>query len=308
MSVAKSWSKAIRKIVSFRTATLLILAAVLVIAPVFYKRIRKEKHVSVCFYGINRSLGNTYSSIRENILKPFWRSGYKVHLYYHTYNLTKLINRRSNENATISLLEYSLIGSPEGFRVTNQEEFLQRFELQQWIVRGTDPWNDDFQSMKNLAAQLNSISECYDLMAEKHVYSSQIFILLRPDMLYLNPIVVEDVERNLNDTSTWILPNFLNAQSYWNDRFIITNIGGLYPWCKRLHLGSVYAKEKSRSVHAESLVKFSADVFKINAEYIDMKMVRVRAGGHISSYSDKLLLEEWNLGAWIDHTCVGPCM
>lgn len=264
--------------------------------------------MGVAFFGINRSLQHTADSIRRHLLNPLILYGYQVDLYYHTYNLTSLQNARSNEiGVQIDPNGFRQLGEFTAFEISCQERFLQAFDLQSWIVNNIDPWNDGFSSLKNLACQLNSIERCCN-MIEESWEAYEFVIFARPDMVYFNSLDIKRVHELIEEQNIWILPSFENFPGRWNDRFIIARPASVGSWCHRVRFGHLFASALKKSVHAESLVKFVADLFGVKMRSVDLRMARVRATGRIDATFDQYWLAQWNLSSWFNHQCIGSCM
>lgn len=273
-------------------------------------RALREESVAVCFYGINRSLQHTAKSIHEHLLGPLRAAGYRLDLFYHTYNLSVLHSPRSMEvNVPIDPGGFRLLGPFKAFKVTSQEDFLARFDVQSWIVNHTDTWHDAFvlQSLRNLACQLNSIQTCCNLVQSARVqYSFVMFV--RPDMLYLNPLVPVRIRNLLREPRTWLIPDFANDRHRWNDRFVIATPENISPWCHRMDVAPRAVKETRATLHSESLVRAAAQYAGIKKETIDLRFVRVRAGGLINASYDVQWLVLWKMLHLIGYTCRGPCL
>lgn len=262
---------------------------------------------AVCFYGINRSLKHTASSIQMNLLDPITLAGYELDLFYHTYNLSVIDNPRSNEvHQKVDPSGFDMLGGYTGSHISSQEDFLATFNLRDWIVHGKDNWNDDFKSLKNLACQLNSIDSCCNLIdSSRERYEFVMFA--RPDLLYLNSINMSQIEAYLSSKEhAWILPDFQDLETFWNDRFVAASYDDIQPWCHRMHYAKDFVRDKDQTVHSEMLVKYVGETMGIQKRGIDLKVVRVRADGMINS--DGVWLEQWNMTELIEHRCDGPCL
>ena len=272
-----------------------------------YKRNGSSGRGAVCFYGINRSLKHTASSIQKNILNPITLAGYDRDLFYHTYNLSVIDNPRSKEvHQKVDPSGFDILGTYKGSAISSQEDFLASFNLDDWILNDEDNWNDDFKSLKNLACQLNSIESCCNLIdSSRERYKFVMFA--RPDLLYLNSINMGQIQTFLSSKErVWILPDFQERETFWNDRFVVASHDDIQPWCRRIRWGKDFVKDKNQTVHSEMLVKYVGETEGIQKRGIDLKVVRVRADGMINS--DGVWLKQWNLTEYIGHRCDGPCM
>ena len=262
---------------------------------------------AVCFYGINRSLKHTASSIQMNLLDPISLAGYDLDLFYHTYNLSVIDNPRSKEvRQKLDPSGFNILGSYVDSDITSQEDFMAMFDLRDWIMHDKDNWNDDFKSLKNLACQLNSIDSCCNLIdSSRQRYNFVMFA--RPDLLYLNSVNMSQIEAYLSSNErVWVLPEFQDLDTFWNDRFVVASHDDIQPWCHRMRYAKDFMREKNQTVHSEMLVKYVGETEGIQKRAIDLKVVRVRADGMINS--DDVWLEQWNMTELIGHRCNGPCI
>eukprot|EP00890_Picochlorum_soloecismus_P001529 jgi/Picsp_1/2377/NSC_05840-R1_hypothetical protein TR2A62_2237 [Thalassiobium sp. R2A62] len=129
----------------------------------------------------------------------------------------------------------------------------------------------------------------------------------RPDLLYLNSINMSRIEAYLSSKEhVWILPDFQDLETFWNDRFVVASYEDIQPWCHRMHYAKDFVRDKNQTVHSEMLVKYVGETMGIQKRGVDLKVVRVRADGVINS--DGVWLERWNKTELIGYKCKGPCM
>lgn len=166
--------------------------------------------IAICFYGLTRSLKYTLNSIKKNIFEVLSARGIDYDVYVHTYSLSVLTNSRSNEREVPLNPEEYLELSPVDARIEAQEivDTQMRHEM---YTRCGDPWNDNFQSMKNIVRAYNSMSQVVD-MVPSGKYTR--IMCIRPDCVYRMPFNVGWL-----NTNAVIVPDF----HHWggvNDRFL----------------------------------------------------------------------------------------
>lgn len=84
---------------------------------------RKATRVALLFFGVNRSLNYTLSSIQENVLHPLEEAGYQPTVFLHTYSEGSVaVDIKPNETESY---EWELL-EPFMSSVTNQTLFLEK--------------------------------------------------------------------------------------------------------------------------------------------------------------------------------------
>lgn len=148
--------------------------------------------VALCFLGLTRSLKHVYLSNATEVIQPLLDNGYHVDKFLHTYNLSRLSNERSKEiNIELEQLEYTLLKLLKQVAVSDQSQVLQRLNLTIWTAKVKEkthePWNDGFQSLKNLVCQLHSLEVVTKLWVDSGV-QYDLIVYSRSDVLYLSSI------------------------------------------------------------------------------------------------------------------------
>lgn len=146
-----------------------------------------HKRVALNFFGLTRSLTHTYPSIQQRLIRPILRAGYKVDIFLHTYNVSRLDNPWSLEHVWLNTTEWTLL-NPLDVLVTSQEQFLEANQdrIERCTATGNGwPTGKNFQTTYNLLCQLNSVYEVSRLWQKQHALTPyHAVIYARPDVIY----------------------------------------------------------------------------------------------------------------------------
>ena len=241
----------------------------------------KNNRVLICYFGLTRSLKYTISS-HKNIINTLKKSGMKVDIALHTYNLKELTNKRTNEkNCKLDTEEYKKL-NPKMYLITDQDEFLSEIKSNgffEYACSNGDPWNDEFKSLQNLFCQLNSLKLVTELWNE---YDYDVVMYLRPDLLY-NELDMNDIYKVISDDVILIRPYINN---WFDDRSAIGPPKLMKLYGKRYDYVKEYL-DKGKKLHSEEFMTYIVNN-KIRNYSHDMKLrgKRVRANGKVHE-SDK---------------------
>ena len=231
----------------------------------------------IMFFGLLRNLKVSLPTIRKNIFIELEKQGIEYDIYIHTYKINILNCPRTGEyNIKYDNNQISLFKHPSTkFILDDQDEIDKKLRFPE-ILAKTNPWPEDPSktTMKNLIRQYYSLKSVFEMVKnENKEYDGYLF--LRPDMLYLDPIIIN---QSMN------LPidkyNFYSAP--WdiyggvNDRFCLTSRYGAEIYASRLD--EVYDED---NIHSETFLK--KHLLKYNMKLFPLKLhaYRVRANGTI---------------------------
>ena len=232
--------------------------------------------VCICFFGLTRSLRYTIDSINKNIFKILEDNNIKYDIYLHTYNLEVLTNKRSNEfNCMLDTEEYKLLNAKE-FIIDSQDEFDKNFDYNS-VKKFGDYWGDNFSSLKNLIRQLNSLKKVFSLIENKNnEYDS--FIFIRPDLKIISKIDIGNILETKNE-NVIATCNFSKWRGL-NDRVAIGSYNSIKKYANRIDNIYEYMNENGK-LHAEKLLKFVMEKFKIKNIDLNLYFIRIRANNDI---------------------------
>jgi hypothetical protein len=236
--------------------------------------------VCICYFGLSRnalSFG-TLESIEENWMKPLNDMGIKPDIYLHTYNLQDLDLKRSNEKCDLNPNEWELL-NPNYFSITNQNEFDNSYDIGQIEAYG-DGWVADKHhgtQLPNLLRQFNSLKTVTGLLRRKY----DVYIYLRPDLLYLNPITPKIIQKVAKYSKPIIASPNWQLWDGLNDRFAVMNREAALLYGNRLDYVLDFCEEKG-PLHAETYLKWLMKKYKIRRIPLKIKAQRVRCDGSVN--------------------------
>lgn len=233
--------------------------------------------VSICFFGITRSLSHTIASIERNVIAPAQEQG-EVTLYAHFFRQHEIANARSAEQGQVDLYEHRLL-APDWLELEEPDTIQQQHDFEYFKQYG-DRWGDDFRSLRNLFHQLHSVRKVTKAaLADR----PDIVIFARPDLHYhdsLSPFIAKAIEAASRNESLVLIPNWQCKRVRLNDRFAICvgqDAAASYG-CRIDQLKS-FCHARNIAPQPESLVKCVLDGVGIPVSLIRARASRVRVDG-----------------------------
>lgn len=231
--------------------------------------------IAIAFFGLPRCTRICAPSIDKNIIEPLNRAG-DIKVIYHLYEQSNIINSRSRENSPLSIENYDYFKQFEGF-LSPPDIAINGNALQCWKKFG-DAFGDDFNSLKNLRNQLISLANVTQLV---EIYSPDIVLFVRPDLEYIDPISIRQIDFLANNPQACIIPNWQWWGGY-NDRFAICGKLSYSTYGLRLHNAIEYCETTQRPLHAERLLRFTLRKHSIPTYSMPHRANRVRVNGLIN--------------------------
>jgi len=233
------------------------------------------------FYGITRSLRHTAEAIRTGIYEPLHKSGFETPRAAH-FNLPETItNPRSGEFAVVpdrsesQLLELDLCWIEPQQNTAIDGEFSIARTL-------PDAFGDQYRSLSNLCHQLHSLRRLWSLLELLEVQDSDLVLLLRADLLYLDMLDPSShLTPLLNDQVDIIVPGW-QSWGGLNDRFAFCSGRAARIYATRIRLFTE-ACTKLGSMHAERFLRSVVERHGLRIALTDLRAVRVRANGRIAA-------------------------
>jgi hypothetical protein len=232
--------------------------------------------ICIMFFGLLRRLDITLLSIRKNIFIALEKQGIDYDIYVHTYKINKLNNPRAGENnIKYNNNQILLFKHPSTkIKVDDQDEVDKILQFDKILIKN-NPWPEDISkiSMKNLIRQYYSLKSVFNMVKnENKNYDGYLF--LRPDMIYLNPIIINPRMFPIN--KHLFFSSQLNTYTGVNDRFCLTSHYGAEIYSSRLD--EVYDET---NIHSETFLK--KHLLKYNMQLFPLKIIayRVRTNGTI---------------------------
>lgn len=237
-------------------------------------RMVDSPRITVCFFGITRSLAYTYASIFENVITPASRIG-DVRLVGHFFQQDEIDNPRSGEKGTLDPSDYLLL-KLDDVRLDRPDDPEVQALFDSVIGFGAS-WKNDTQSLRNLCQQLTSLKRVTDLADAK---PSDVTLYLRPDMMYHDGLS-DVIEKALDGPDNVVyLPEWQSnpRENSWNDRFaIIKGHDAITAYGRRGERAVEMCSATNRPLPAEGLVYWALD--KSQVQLIPHRATRVRFDG-----------------------------
>jgi hypothetical protein len=246
-------------------------------------RANRSPRCFVGFFGLNRSLRWTSESIRLNVLGPLADFGCDVVSAVHLNCPDIIINPRSGE-----------IGVPvDDAGIEQLEPALRWLESQcddsiaaflPLVMRTPLKFEDDStgQTRKNILHQLHSLRQLARLLDVLDAQSFDIFVFLRTDLLYIDPIPVPNIVDSICYKSVDLITARWHQCSGLNDRFAFCSARGAHAYLQRIKWVPQFCN-MTGSIHSESLLGFVADRMNLKCDFTDI----VVAAGHDQVHSDR---------------------
>lgn len=244
---------------------------------------------AIIFYGLlHRSLKFTADGIHKNLLAPLKTEG-DVDLYYHTWDVSKIINPRSRDDnllldvQTIADLlpgAQGLIESQETFDLSKDWELL----FVKNIMRNcTETEAEARYSLMNLCRAQESLQRAWHFFcqAKNRIYDR--VVISRADLIFFSPFQAPDVSKGL-----WI-PQFHSWDGV-NDRFVIGQEKELQVYTQRVAFTDQWLTQRSDG-NSEQILKSWLELNTITVQFFDYYFFRVRANGQLAQHDHKLMLQ-----------------
>jgi hypothetical protein len=236
----------------------------------------KKLKVAVCFYGLCRSTHFTIKSIRKNIYNALDNLDINYDVYLHTYKIDKEYNNSwsGETKQKINNDNWKLL-NPIKFLIENEDDVIKQLDLPKYRTHG-DPWSfigdNTFNTLNNAILTLYSTYQVTQLWKNSKI-KYDIIISLRPDMLFVNPILINYLNQINNNII--ILTDF--AEHPINDRFAMGNSTVMQIHGERF-LGA-YNYSLSHPLHAETYLNYILENNAINIKKINFVFLRLRLNG-----------------------------
>ena len=247
---------------------------------------KKYNKIAICLYGLYRD-ESWYESFKKNILDVLTSNGIEYDIYIHTYYNVKLNLKRSNEFGTLKTNIENDIKCKYIIKEDHELILNKNKDLFESAKKYGDAFNNDFESVKNLLLQLNSLKKVTSLWVNESKYDQYFYVRL--DTLFHDKIDIDFISKYSNN-KTLFTCNWL-ASFGINDRFSIGDYNVMKIYGNRINYifdYMNYNKEK-RPLHSEKLVNFICYKYNIiNIELENFKFSRIRLNGVLKN-------EPWHL-------------
>lgn len=265
-----------------------------------------QHHVVLCFFGLVKNITQLQiESIVRNVIMPLSETGViSISGLLHTHRVEVTTNPRNKElnvgvDQAESIKQLSSIIRFVDVRISEVEDSEKRTgNIECYLMHG-DPWPDNPRvSLTMYLRLMDSLYNMHDMIREnvrlKTINPDSIFVMLRPDVLFLTRIDVLLIERALAELaegkhntaaelSKWIILPSWNRFRGENDRFAIGGLNTILSYCSRLDDLMNYVKDKRKTPHAETYLGYYVKSKALKVIRTDFKFCRVRADGRYDS-------------------------
>jgi hypothetical protein len=230
------------------------------------------------FYGLDRSLRWTAPSIRKNILAPLKREGFRCLIAGH-FNRPDIIDHpASGERGVVvrhpptRYLDFDMLWiEPQSVA---QASPLINAALSVPFRDYEDPTGG---VRRNIVYQMHSLARLAQLAELAQPSRFQVFLLLRPDIEYIDPLDMDAVRSVVDGQADIVSPSW-HMFGGLNDRFCIANYKGGRAYLTRGDHLEAYCAEHGH-LHPESLLKAAVEHAGLRVRLTDQRALRVRATG-----------------------------
>lgn len=233
-----------------------------------------KKKITICFFGITRSLQKTYPSIERHVLAPARQLG-DVRIYSHFFQQDQIDNPRTQEKGALDTEEYKLLNS-DWLQLDPPDVCLETWDFEGLKTYG-DVWGTEFTSLRNLVHQLHSLHAVTQAVLDE---GADVCIFCRPDLEYhssLAPLLKAALKKGRD---TVYLPRWQAWDGGLNDRFAVcAGQGAIAAYGQRGLLAKQFCEETSKPLHSESLVEYSLSQNDIAVRTTPIRASRVRFDG-----------------------------
>jgi hypothetical protein len=232
------------------------------------------------FFGLTRSLQDTAGAIRSRFYEPLRRAGVTTVRAGH-FNLPETIdNPRSAEHGLMpdryesQLLDLDLCWMEPQTHAPIAAEYAAARAF-------PDTFGDQYRSLANMCHQLRSLERLWSLLQLLGTSETDVVLLLRPDLLYLDSLdPATDLIPLLAGQIDIIVPSW-QSWGGLNDRFAFCTAHTARIYATRIRL-LIEACQEMRGMHAERFLKFVAECHGLRVGVTNLRAVRVRANGQIA--------------------------
>ncbi|HEY0185693.1 MAG TPA: hypothetical protein VGC09_23060 [Rhodopila sp.] len=239
------------------------------------------------FFGITRSLRHTAASIRSGFYEPLRQAGVTTARVGH-FNLPQVIsNPRSGEMDIVPDRAESTLLDLDLCWVEPQSDTAIAAEFD--VARGfPDRFGDGYRSLANLCHQLRSLERVWSMLQLLGVTETDLVLLLRPDLLYLDRLdPAEHLAPLLDGRTDMIVPGW-QSWGGLNDRFAFCTAASAKLYATRARAFSDACRAMG-GMHAETFLHFTAARHGLRVGHTDLRAVRVRADGRVAANDAAML-------------------
>lgn len=245
----------------------------------------QRPHWVLCFYGVERSLAYTATSIHRRILRPLDRAGVSVTVIAHFNRVPRIIGSYSREDHVDLSRDRVRLLDPDMLWIEPQSDSSIHVEAEAirsvpWRLTGLVPaLHDQYaEAGTRLLHQLHSLSQAYALMQLAGLRRMDVVAALRADIRYLDDLDVEHIAAQISQDKADLVTPSWQKRGGLNDRFSFIAPSAVGPVLERRHEVAAFVAERGY-IHAEELMDFAVRRAGLRLAYTPMRGERVRATG-----------------------------
>ena len=231
------------------------------------------------FFGLNRSLRYTSSSIQYNIYRPLREAGLTITRIGH-FNTPAIIHSPRSGEWNLSPPDHDL-NALELDYLWNEPQHDETIAHHVAFISDV-PWRNEPDeggfTRRNALWQLHSLRRLRMMIRNADdPTAADFYVLLRPDLEYLDALPIDRIVSSLASGVDLITPDWETHEGL-NDRFAVCSRAGLTPYCTRI----AKVKEmvgKYGYLHSETLLLHAAEAAALTQATMPMRARRVRATG-----------------------------
>lgn len=237
------------------------------------KKAKMTTKIAVCYWGMTRSVKQTYPSHFEHFYHILKQRGIEYKVFLHTWK-TRQKNYVIWEHETtvpVDYEEYRLL-LPDYFAIDDQDEFLNGLDFCDYFSNelyetygGDTPHEWKPQLIKNHLCALESQKRVFRMVSQTDERFDYV-VFLRPDVLITNDFCVDQLAGDFDI----LLPSYDHFEGY-NDRFAVLPLRLCPLYANRIDEIKDFRKHHGRIV-SEKYVKFIVEKYFQKVSLIDFQM------------------------------------
>lgn len=233
------------------------------------------------YFGLARQTALTAPSIRACILAPLRQAGIPVLAAGHFNQPAVLDNPRSGEACAAPAADPRAdLGLDVCLEEAQTDDAIAAALTE--AMRYPDGFGDGYRSTRNLCHQLRSLDRVWSLLAGFAPAPDDIVLLLRPDLMYLDPLdPVRDLGVLRAGQADLVVPGW-QSWGGLNDRFAFATPAAARACATRFRLIADGCAETGR-LHAETFLAFVAAAHGLRVARTPLRALRLRADGRFAA-------------------------
>jgi hypothetical protein len=235
----------------------------------------KKLRVAVVYFGTARSVQLTIDSILSNVFAA--NPGVSFYSLASLTTVQSFTNPRNGEVAApADPYDPVRLGSDDCLTVREDARSIAApFAAAQTQV---DVYKNDWKSIRNVLHSLSSLDRAWTFCRDIRVESFDYFLFIRPDLIYLDEIRIEQIVGGFRGPGCIAVPAW-HGWNGFNDRFALADSTAAAVYARRIQLVPEYCK--TRPMHPELLLLHALQSHRCKVCDLPARATRVRGNGAI---------------------------